>query len=388
MSRRALLIPALVLLAGSLVAQRAFLLETVDRPSAAVRMLALEADGHFSVESPVEGRWRCPVESILCLRGELGSAASGSRGTVLELAGGSIIHGSITRESGDGFVFATARCGNLEVSLDDVLMVRFREAVLPAASSTDDLLLMQRGAALDKLPGEILAVSQDGVRFRSAAGERLFHVQRDDVVGVVLRKEPPRALEGGFPARMMLDDGTLLRGRLLAGSLWNMRLTAGIAVQCAPDSVVLVEPASSRFQRLADAPVEVKGPQGLLDGGALPICTRSDGPHAGAWRRMLHVRAPASIVCEWPQGANTLVATLAVDTDNLARGVEANVHVIVRADGKVLGEERTLKARAAPSLLQLAVPPETRKLELEVALGSSLMTGARLIILEGFMQRR
>lgn len=352
-----------------------------------VRVLALEEKGMVLCESTTGARRSLPLDTILALRALSVGQGGGKSSAAVELKGGSILCGNVTRAEADGFLLTTAHCGQLALSLDDVRCVRFAEATLPASSATDDLLVLQRGSRQDTLPGEVLSITQDGVRFVSAAGERVFHLNKDAVVGVVLREEAESPARPLNPARLVLKDGSVLHGDLLPAAAWSIRLTPSVTALLQSESIQVLEPMSPRFQRLSDAALDLAEPQTLLDQGALPALVRTEGLIGGVWRRALHLRAPAKLGCKWAEGAQTFLARVAVDDEHLARGVQGAVQLCVRADGAMLGEPITLHTRTGSTTLRMAVPPGTKRLELEAGYVGGKVAGARCVILEACMLR-
>ncbi|MSR74765.1 MAG: hypothetical protein EXS14_04755 [Planctomycetes bacterium] len=333
-----------------------------------------------------------PFATTVALVAAVAQPVAASRATIITLLDGSTLRGLPAASRGDGFDFETQGAGVIPLLLDDVGRIDFSAIELPQAHAEDDLLCFRRGDGVDALPGEVLGFGRDGVRFRSAAGERVWNPQRDAVAGLRLRTQPVPATPKGPRAVVALKDGSRLFG-VLEGPGLKLRLVTGFSAALDPARVAALEPFSPRFARLSDLELELIAHKSLLDGATLPALALDHGlvPETGlvigtrAWRRGIAVRARSELACELRENWKRITLHVGADAAGLRAGVRASVRAAIFADAHELWRSDLLVAGEPAVVVDVALPQGTKLLRLVVEHGASHTTGARAIFADALL---
>ena len=334
-----------------------------------------------------------PFETTVALTANPITALIKPSGIRVTLLDGTTLHGVPGAADRDGFPLETQGAGVLPLLLDCIERIDFAEAELPAASADDDVLCFRRSSSVDALSGEVLAFGRDGVRFRSAAGERTWNAQRDGVVGLKLRTQAAVQTAAAPSAVVTLKDGSRLSGTLTGPGL-RLRLCGGATAMLDLARVAVIEPRSAQFMRLSDAAPNAVLHRPFLDGTQLPAfaCDRGLAPgsplQTGStqWRRGIVLRAYSE--ASWDiqdRGWRRFSAHVGADAAQLRAGVRATVRVQVCADSIVLWRSDELVAGENAVALDVAIPRGAKALRVIVEHATSRATGACAVIADALL---
>lgn len=295
-------------------------------------------------------------------------------------------------EDGEGMTVRSVSCGRVQVSLDDLALLRVRGAAgFPSAAryraeGDSDVVFRETALGFDPIKGVLESVDTKGLRFEVDGGaSELFPWKA--IAGLRLPPEEPERVEG-LQLVVLLSDGSRLRGRPKAIDtkaeppvllLEHARLgTLRIEVSSLLAGHV-VDPSTRRFvsaltpklvqerDQFSDKPIYSWQRDANVFGKPLVVRRRF-------WTSGLGVHSKSSLDFVVPAGCTKLLAWIGADDSATTRRMSGDMHFRVLRGGEVLAEAPSVKGGQRAQALPPIPVKAGQTIRFEVDFGAGLHT--------------
>ncbi len=256
-AKQCLILTATLLAAGTVRADMAVAVKTVDEINVVGRLVSLSLKAGLTIRLPKGESQKIGIDDLVRVLPSVTAAKPRRAQTTLFLSNGDFLLGKLQGKADDAISLETDDLGVIEAPLDSLyhLIVakpksaQYRQAkawISGRKQADEDSILLRNG---DGLQGFVTSIGTDGVLLETSDGE--FTIQLEQVLAVRFATSPPR------PTPKRLAVVTLRRsGRISADELdWSadevsIRNPLGLSVRCKADDVVRVDLQGGRWEWL------------------------------------------------------------------------------------------------------------------------------------------